>query len=314
MTIAFVILHYKTQQETCECLESLLKLDQPEPIHKQIIVVDNASNNGSLESLQQQYDTKPDVHFIALPENLGFARGNNAGYAFAMLTLKANFIILLNNDTEIRQTDFISKLLQIYENTPFDVLGPDILTLDQQHQNPKARRGYTQAEVAAKIRQTRRNLWLNQTGLYEWLIAWDQWKKKRHPAHSSRKNQSEPTLGPQLDVVLHGSCLIFSPRYIQRFNGLYSGTFLYCEEEILWAFAQQESLRLVFDPGLQILHKEDRATGALHQTTRDKRIFKLKHERDSLRKLVDLMDQPERFRNEMTDSRREDEGAWHVPN
>jgi len=314
MTIAFVILHYKTLEETRACLDSILRLPQPDPIRMQIIVVDNASNNGSLESLQQIHRATPDIHFIALPENLGFARGNNAGYAFAKHSLQADFIILLNNDTEIRQTDFMSKLLQIHENTSFDVLGPDILALDQQHQNPKAKRGYTQAEVAAKIRQTRRNLWLNQTGLYEWLIAWDQWKKKRHSARRGRKSQSEATLGPQLDVVLHGSCLIFSPAYIQRFNGLYPGTFLYCEEEILWAFAQQESLRLVFDPSLQILHKEDRATGTLHQTTRQKRIFKLKHELDSLRKLVDLMDQPGRFRHEMTDSRREDEGVWHVPN
>jgi len=189
MTIAFVILHYKTLEETRECLDSLLKLTQPESIRMQIIVVDNASNNGSLESLHQQYGTTSDVHFIALPENCGFARGNNAGYAYAKDTLQADFIILLNNDTEIRQPDFMPKLLLIYESTAFDVLGPDIYTLDQQHQNPKAKRGYSKAEVDAKIRQTRCNLWLIKTGLYELLITWNRIKRKRQPVKPVRNSE-----------------------------------------------------------------------------------------------------------------------------
>ena len=312
MTVAFVILHYKTLQETRECLESLLNLEQPVTLERQIVVVDNASQNGSLESLQQQYGSYPDVHFVALPENIGFARGNNAGYAYAKQTLKADFIILLNNDTEIAQHDFLAKLLRVYANTSFGVLGPDILTLDQQHQNPKASRGYTQAEVAAKIRKTRRDLWLNQTGLYELLIGWDHLKKSLELVQSGNLHRDALPLKTQVNVVLHGSCLVFSPTYIQRFNGLFSGTFLYCEEEILWAFAQQENLRLIFAPNLQILHKEDRATQTLNQTTRQKRIFKLQHELGSLRHLSYLMKHPDQFLADMTGSEREEEGARHV--
>jgi GT2 family glycosyltransferase len=308
MTIAFVILHYKTLEETRECLDSLLKLTQPESIRMQIIVVDNASNNGSLESLHQQYGTTSDVHFIALPENCGFARGNNAGYAYAKDTLQADFIILLNNDTEIRQPDFMPKLLLIYESTAFDVLGPDIYTLDQQHQNPKAKRGYSKAEVDAKIRQTRCNLWLIKTGLYELLITWNRIKRKRQPVKTGQKQRNETAINQQHNVVLHGSCLVFASDYIRRFNGLFSGTFLYCEEEILWTFAQQENLRLVYDPSLQVLHKEDRATQSLHQTNRQKRIFKLKYELDSLQQLAKLMDQPECFRNQMIDYKHEEGG------
>ena len=314
MTVAFVILHYKTLQETRDCLESLLNLEQPATLERQIVVVDNASHNGSLESLQQQYGSYLDVHFVALPENIGFARGNNAGYGYAKQTLKADFIILLNNDTEIVQHDFLENLLRIYENTPFDVLGPDILTLDQQHQNPKASRGYTQAEVATKIRQTRRNLWLNRTGFYELLIGWDHLKKHLKPAKPDKLRHAALTDQPQVNVVLHGSCLIFSPTYIRRFKGLFDGTFLYCEEEILWSFAQQQKLRLVYDPSLQILHKEDRATQTLNQTTRQKRIFKLKHELDSFNLLAELMDQPEQFRNQIIETKCEDEGVRYVSN
>lgn len=312
MIVAFVILHYKTLQETRECLESLLNLEQPANHNRQIIVVDNASNNGSLESLQNQYGTNQDVHFLALPENCGFARGNNAGYAYAKQNLLADFIILLNNDTEIAQHDFLAKLLRVYANTPFDVLGPDILTLDQQHQNPKARRGYTQEEVAKKICQTRRNLWLNRTRLYELLIGWDLLKKQLKPHKSKRNHHAGLTDKPQYNVVLHGSCLIFSPAYISRFKGLYNGTFLYCEEEILWAFAQLENLHLVFEPSLQILHKEDRATQTLNQTTRQKRIFKLTHELESLRQLSDLVVHPDQFLAHMTGIDSEAEGASYV--
>jgi GT2 family glycosyltransferase len=57
------------------------------------ILVDNGSKDGSAEYVRAQF---PEVQLLALPENLGFAGGNIAGYAQA----RGNLIVLLNNDTE----------------------------------------------------------------------------------------------------------------------------------------------------------------------------------------------------------------------
>ena len=57
------------------------------------ILVDNGSTDGSVEYVRTQF---PEVKLLALPENLGFAGGNIAGYAQA----NGNLVVLLNNDTE----------------------------------------------------------------------------------------------------------------------------------------------------------------------------------------------------------------------
>ena len=57
------------------------------------ILVDNGSRDGSLDYVRSQF---PEVQIVALPQNLGFAGGNIAGYKRA----SADLIALLNNDTE----------------------------------------------------------------------------------------------------------------------------------------------------------------------------------------------------------------------
>jgi GT2 family glycosyltransferase len=58
-----------------------------------VIVVDNGSTDGSLELLRSGY---PEVHVLALPRNIGFAGGVNAGIRFCA----GEYVALLNNDTE----------------------------------------------------------------------------------------------------------------------------------------------------------------------------------------------------------------------
>jgi O-antigen biosynthesis protein len=69
----------------------------------EIIVVDNGSSDGSVEFLRQHF---PDVRTLALPENLGFGGGSNAGFAAA----KNEIVVLLNNDMRVAP-DFLEPLL-----------------------------------------------------------------------------------------------------------------------------------------------------------------------------------------------------------
>jgi len=87
--ISVIILNYNGKDYIEECLDSVL--DQTyEPL--EIIVVDNASNDSSLEIIKEKYSSK--IKLIESNTNLGFAGGNNLALDYT----KGEFIALLNND------------------------------------------------------------------------------------------------------------------------------------------------------------------------------------------------------------------------
>lgn len=70
----------------------------------EIIVVDNGSTDGSAEFVRQQF---PAVRVLALPRNLGFGGGSNAGFRAA----KNDIVVLLNSDMRVAE-DFLAPLLE----------------------------------------------------------------------------------------------------------------------------------------------------------------------------------------------------------
>ena len=69
----------------------------------EVILVDNGSRDGSCAFVAASY---PWVHLIELSENFGFCGAVNAGIRAA----KAPYVLLLNNDTEVKE-DFVEEML-----------------------------------------------------------------------------------------------------------------------------------------------------------------------------------------------------------
>jgi GT2 family glycosyltransferase len=89
--VSVITINYEHPDVTCALLESLRHITYP---NIEIIVVDNASQKDDPAMISQLY---PEVVFIQSKENLGFAGGNNLGIRQA----KGEYILLLNNDTEV---------------------------------------------------------------------------------------------------------------------------------------------------------------------------------------------------------------------
>ncbi len=89
-----VVLNWNRWEDTIGCLDSLRKSTYPRLV---TTVVDNGSTDGSAERIRKAH---PDVGVIDLPENVGFAAGNNVGIRRA-LDEGAGWVWVLNNDTSV---------------------------------------------------------------------------------------------------------------------------------------------------------------------------------------------------------------------
>jgi GT2 family glycosyltransferase len=117
--VAIVVLNRNGLQDTRECLRSLDRLDYPD---FEVILVDNASTDGSVANCRQEF---PAVRVVESNLNLGFAGGNNLGIQRA-LSGRASYVLLLNNDT-IVDPALLTQLVTIGESDPeIGILGPKI--------------------------------------------------------------------------------------------------------------------------------------------------------------------------------------------
>jgi GT2 family glycosyltransferase len=102
--IVILVLNWNRAADTAACLESLARADLR---GARVLVVDNGSRDDSVRVLRQRFPRQP---ILALPENEGYAGGNNAGIR-AALAEGAHAVLLLNNDT-IVAPDFLPPLVQ----------------------------------------------------------------------------------------------------------------------------------------------------------------------------------------------------------
>ena len=111
-----IIVTYKGLRWYERCFSSLRKSTIP----VQTIVVDNASNDGSVEYIKEHY---PEIHLIESKENLGFGRGNNIAMRYA-LDQGCDYVFLLNQDAWV-EPDTFEKLVDIHQrHSEYGILGP----------------------------------------------------------------------------------------------------------------------------------------------------------------------------------------------
>jgi len=91
--VGVAVLNYRGAADTITCLASLRAV--PEPV--EVIVVDNGSNDDSLEAIRA---AAPDVELVPTGENLGFGRGNNLAIE-RFLERGCDFVWVLNNDATV---------------------------------------------------------------------------------------------------------------------------------------------------------------------------------------------------------------------
>jgi GT2 family glycosyltransferase len=124
LKVFIIILNWNGLNDTLECLESVYKLAYS---NFEVIVVDNASSDNSVEIIQKNY---PQVIMIENKENLGFASGNNVAMRYAMEHY-ADYVWLLNNDAVV-ETDTLRNIVRTAEsNSQIGMVSPVIYYYDK---------------------------------------------------------------------------------------------------------------------------------------------------------------------------------------
>lgn len=108
--VYIIILNWNRPKDTLDCLKSLDKLINDDHI-LHVIVVDNGSKDNSVSQFKSFKTDKFNLEIIENNANLGFAAGNNVGLRRAVQA-GADFILVLNNDTEVDKY-LIENLLKI---------------------------------------------------------------------------------------------------------------------------------------------------------------------------------------------------------
>ena len=104
--VSIIIVNYNGKDWLADCLESLRRVTYP---HREVLMVDNASTDGSVEIL----NGFPEVQLLASAENLGFAGGNN----LAIKQARGEYLLLLNSDTVVRP-NFLDPIVDYLQRHP----------------------------------------------------------------------------------------------------------------------------------------------------------------------------------------------------
>ncbi|MDQ5826022.1 MAG: glycosyltransferase family 2 protein, partial [Chloroflexota bacterium] len=130
--LSIVILSWNVRELLATCLRSLPAAAGDWWEHTEVLVVDNASADGSTEMVRRDF---PGARLVALPRNLGFSGGNNAGIRAA----QGKYVLLLNPDTVARPGSIttLAEYMEAHETS--GIVGPRLLNPDGSMQ-PSRRR------------------------------------------------------------------------------------------------------------------------------------------------------------------------------
>ena len=121
MTLSIVIVNFNGGTHVANCLASLAAAPPATP--HEIVVVDNASTDGSPDDVRRRW---PQAKLIALPKNVGFSAGNNAG----IRATTGDLVLLLNNDTIVGPGSLDRLVERLGAHPDAAVAGPRLVSGD----------------------------------------------------------------------------------------------------------------------------------------------------------------------------------------
>jgi GT2 family glycosyltransferase len=242
-TFTTIIISWNTRELLRTCLRTLFE----QPFDGQVIVIDNASSDGSAAMVKEHFS---DVELVENSENIGFAKACNQGAEMAT----SDYLLLLNSDCEIHQADFFARIDDVFHSDPeIGVVGPKVLYPNGTLQSAG------QAFVSLK-KLVKHQLLFQASPLF------------------ARKCSESSAIEPFDVDYVSGSCL-FIRRDIVRQIGLFTEALvMYTEDMELCYRVHKSGYRVVITPAVSVVHLKSKSTNqnlvnSLRFSTRNNCIF-----------------------------------------
>jgi N-acetylglucosaminyl-diphospho-decaprenol L-rhamnosyltransferase len=229
--LSVVIVNWNVRDLLRRCLASILPSAAGDT-DPQIIVVDNASTDGSVEMIRTEF---PQVTLIANSVNQGFAKGNNQGIA----ATEGRYVMLLNADTEVLDNALITLTEFLDARPDVGLVGPQLLYADGQVQSSRRRF----PTLATLFFESTWLAWLAPRSLLDRYYVLDQ--------------PNDVTL--DVDWVM-GAAMLTRREVLQQIGGLDEGFFMYSEELDWCRRIKAAGWRVVYHPAAQIIHHEGKSS------------------------------------------------------
>ena len=222
--LSIIILSYNTKELTVKCLESIVSqyMEQLENGEFEIIVVDNASTDGSPSVISNFQFPISNLKIIENKENVGFAKGCNVGAKAA----KGEYVLFLNSDTEVLDRGFLKMVEFLDKNPKIGILGGRLLNPDNSPQ-PSTGKFYT------------------PFNLFLMLIGGERFGLLR----KSPKNIEK------VDWV-SGGCMMVKKDVFKKLKGFDENFFMYVEDMEICFRAKKLGFLTYFYPNISIFHKK----------------------------------------------------------
>jgi GT2 family glycosyltransferase len=223
--LSIIIVSFNTREILKNCINSIY--ETVKNLSYEIIVVDNASSDGSPELIEKEFKN---IILIKNKQNLGFARANNQAIEVAT----GKYLLLLNSDTILRQCtveilfDFIAK------NPDAAAVGPKVLGIDESLQN----KGFFFPSIAFSL--------IVLFGIN--ILLPEKIKCRLFPKFYWNENDVR-----EVDY-LEGSCFLMRREVMNKVGLLPDVYFMYFEEAEWCSRAKKNGYTIWYVPAAQIIH------------------------------------------------------------
>jgi len=227
--ISVVVVNYNAGPLLIECVRAAL------PQVSEILIVDNASGDSSIEDCARQFASQPRLRIIRNESNLGFSAACNIGYSQS----KGGFVLFLNPDCRLDEGALSELLLAMQSEATVGMVGGLLINPDGSEQ------GGGRRAIPTPWRSLVRALGLNRFA--------NRWPNLFFDFHLHR----QPLPDQPIEVeAISGACMLVKREAVTDVGLWDEGYFLHCED-LDWCMRfRQHGWKIMFVPDAKVVHQK----------------------------------------------------------